>query len=151
MTLLHGTMNDPEYERLKVRRILPVVNDPAQPTDAFVLESDAPQAPSAPVARDELTARVIAALRSVHDPEIPLNIYDLGLIYSLDVNELGHVDVRMTLTAPGCPVAGSLVQEVHEALLGAAGVRHARTELVWDPPWTRERMTEAAKLELGLL
>jgi FeS assembly SUF system protein len=141
---------DPEYERLKTRRILPMLNQQAAPTDAFVLEGDAAEPSASAVDRGELEARIIEALRTVHDPEIPLNIYDLGLIYGLEVNEQGNAHVKMTLTAPACPVAGALVQEVHDKLLAVPGVAHAKTELVWDPPWTRERLSEAAKLELGL-
>lgn len=143
-------MHDPEYERLKTRHLLPVLNDSIATTDAFVLEGEGKES-SAAVPSDVLRAHIIDALRTVHDPEIPLNIYDLGLIYDLCISEGGDAHVQMTLTAPGCPVAGSLVREVHEKLVGVPGVRHAKTELVWDPPWTRERMSDAAKLELGLL
>lgn len=93
---------------------------------------------------------VIATLRSVYDPEIPVNIYDLGLIYGLDVDPAGAVHVRMTLTTPACPVAGSLPGQIENKLREVAGVTAAKVELVWDPPWTRERMSEAAKLELGM-
>ncbi len=94
---------------------------------------------------------VIAALRGVYDPEIPVNIYDLGLIYDLDVDEAsGQVHVRMTLTAPGCPVAQTFPGVVGAAVEGVSGVSMAVVELVWDPPWSRERMSEAARLQLGL-
>jgi len=93
----------------------------------------------------------VQALRTVYDPEIPLNIYDLGLVYEVDVGDASAVHVRMTLTAPGCPVAGSLVQEVHDRVRSVPGVTRVKTELVWDPPWTRERMSMEAQLELGLL
>ncbi len=95
--------------------------------------------------------RIIAALRTVYDPEIPLNIYDLGLVYRLETERSGRVLLTMTLTAPGCPVAGELLRQVHSKVLGVRGVTHARTELVWDPPWSRDRLTDAAKLELGIL
>ena len=98
-----------------------------------------------------LEQRAIETLRTVYDPEIPLNIYDLGLIYQLTTDASGGVSVSMTLTAPGCPVAGELVSEVHSKLLDLPGVSRVRTELVWDPPWTRSRLSEAALLELGLL
>ena len=101
---------------------------------------------------DSLRADVIDALRTVYDPEIPVNIYDLGLIYGLDVDEAGgRVDVRMTLTAPGCPVAATFPGIVEEVVTGVSGVEEAHVELVWDPPWSRELMSEAAQLELGLL
>jgi FeS assembly SUF system protein len=98
----------------------------------------------------ELRSRTIAALRQIRDPEIPLNIYDLGLIYNLDVTPEGAVNVRMTLTSPNCPVAEALPGHVEEALGGLDGVRDVDVELVWDPPWSRDRMSEAARLELGL-
>jgi FeS assembly SUF system protein len=96
--------------------------------------------------------RVIEALRSVYDPEIPVNIYDLGLIYEIKVDDQsGAVEVRMTLTAPGCPVAGSLPPEVERKIEVIPEVSSAKVELVWDPPWSRERMSEAAMLQLGFL
>ena len=102
--------------------------------------------------RDALEARVIAALRTVFDPEIPVNIYDLGLIYALDVDAgSGNVDIRMTLTAPGCPVAQTFPATVSSAVEQVEGVNDAKVELVWEPPWSRDMMSEAARLQLGLL
>ena len=97
-----------------------------------------------------LEQEVIAALRTVYDPEIPVNIYDLGLVYELDVSEAGVVRICMTLTAPGCPVAQTFPGTVEQAVRSVPGVTDARVELVWDPPWSRERMSEAARLELGM-
>jgi FeS assembly SUF system protein len=95
---------------------------------------------------------VIAALHTVFDPEIPVNIYDLGLVYGLDINAAtGRVDVRMTLTAPGCPVARSFPETVAHAVGQVAGVTDVRVELVWEPPWSKEMMSEAARLQLGML
>ena len=94
---------------------------------------------------------VIEALRGVQDPEIPLNIYDLGLIYRLDVNPGGEVSIDMTLTAPACPVAGSMPGQVKAAVEAVPGVSGAQVDLVWHPPWTQDRLSDAAKLELGLL
>jgi FeS assembly SUF system protein len=99
----------------------------------------------------DLTENVIAALRTVYDPELPVNIYDLGLIYDLDVTESGEVNIQMTLTAPGCPVAQTFPCTVESEVMNVPGVGQASVELVWDPPWTPERMTEAARLQLGLL
>ncbi len=99
----------------------------------------------------ELKERVIGALRTVYDPEIPVNIYDLGLVYDLDVTDAGAVNIRMTLTAPGCPVAQTFPGIVEQAVARVAGVNEAHVELVWDPRWSRERMSEAARLELGML
>jgi FeS assembly SUF system protein len=98
-----------------------------------------------------LERRVIAALRTVYDPEIPVNIYDLGLVYELKVEPTGAVHIRMTLTAPGCPVAQTFPGVVEATMHSVPGVTDAEVELVWDPPWSRERMSEAARLELGML
>jgi FeS assembly SUF system protein len=100
---------------------------------------------------DGLKDQIIQALKGVYDPEIPVNIYDLGLIYRLDVDVDGVVDIDMTLTAPGCPVAQTFPGTVENAVKAVDGVMAAQVELVWDPPWCQDRMTEAAKLELGLL
>jgi FeS assembly SUF system protein len=94
--------------------------------------------------------RVIAALQKVYDPEMPVNIYDLGLIYGLDVDSEGNVHVRMTLTAPNCPVAGTLPGDVERAVKSVPGLASVKLDLVFDPPWSKERMSEAAKLALGL-
>jgi len=96
--------------------------------------------------------KVIDAIKLVYDPEIPVNIYDLGLIYDIDVDPATNkVDIRMTLTAPGCPVAGQIIMDVQRRVENIDEVPSADVELVWDPPWDREMMSEAAKLELGLL
>lgn len=100
-------------------------------------------------AATSIREQVIAALRAVYDPEIPVNIYELGLIYRIDVDAAGTVDVEMTLTSPACPVAGSLPGEVEAKVRGVPGVTEARIELVWDPPWDKDMMSEAAKLQLG--
>jgi FeS assembly SUF system protein len=97
-----------------------------------------------------LRERVVAALRAIRDPELPVNIYDLGLIYGLDIDALGRVGIRMTLTAPGCPVAQGFPAEVEDAVEAVDGVSVAHVELVWDPPWDPSRLSEAARLELGL-
>jgi len=101
--------------------------------------------------RETIREKVVETLRTVQDPEIPVNIYDLGLIYEIDVQPFGVVGVRMTLTAPACPVADSIVAEVQEKLNAIPEVSGAYVELVWDPPWSRERMSEEARLELNLL
>jgi len=97
-----------------------------------------------------LEAPIIAALHTCFDPEIPVDIYELGLIYGIDVQPSGEVNIRMTLTSPGCPVAGSLPGEVEEKVQAVPGVTAAKVELVWDPPWCMEKMSEAAKLQLGM-
>ena len=97
-----------------------------------------------------LKDQIVAALRGVYDPEMPLNIYDLGLIYGIDVDEAGNARILMTLTAPNCPVAGSLPAEVERAARSVAGVASVKIELTFDPPWSKDRMSDAAKLALGI-
>ncbi len=99
----------------------------------------------------ELENRVIEALKTVFDPEIPLNIYDLGLIYKLDIKPEGEVLVTMTLTNPNCPVADQLLDDTKKAVLQAEGIREVEIKLVFDPEWDKDMMSEAAMLELGLL
>jgi FeS assembly SUF system protein len=101
--------------------------------------------------QSQLETEVIKMLRTIYDPEIPVNIYDLGLIYRLIIDPTGFVTVEMTLTAPGCPVAQTFPGMVEAYVKTVAGVSDAKVELVWDPPWTQDRMTEAAKLQLGML
>ncbi len=98
-----------------------------------------------------LKKQVIDALKTVYDPEIPVNIYELGLIYKLDVDEQGVVNIQMTLTSPGCPVAQTFPGTVECAIKCVPGVTEAHVDIVWDPPWTPERMSEAAKLQTGML
>jgi FeS assembly SUF system protein len=97
-----------------------------------------------------LRGRVLNALRQIRDPEIPINIYDLGLIYDLQIDDQGKVHIQMTLTAPGCPVAQTFPGQVETAVAAVPGVSKAHVELVWDPPWDRDRMSDAARLELGM-
>lgn len=101
--------------------------------------------------KNELKARIIDMLRTIYDPEIPVNIYDLGLVYEIDIDADNRVHIRMTLTAPNCPVAQSFPQTVQDAVLCVSDVVEANVELVWEPPWSREHMSEAAKLQLGML
>ena len=94
---------------------------------------------------------VVAACRTVFDPEIPVNIYDLGLVYTIEINEHGDVEVAMTLTAPGCPVAGEMPGWVAEAITPIPGVRHVDVQLVWEPQWGMDMMSDEARLELGFM
>ena len=153
-------MSDKEPKPLS----LPVVNAPAK-VEQLRREAAAQPAvnlPSAGVNRlgdsnktakqKAIEQKVIEAIRLVYDPEIPVNIYDLGLIYGIDVDDAsGRVHVRMTLTAPACPVAGQIVADVERRVESIDEVPSATVELVWDPPWSREMMSEAALLELGLI
>lgn len=109
------------------------------------------EAGSTRVDSEELREAIIDALRSVHDPEIPVNIYDLGLIYRLQINADGAVEIDMTLTAPACPVAGTMPVMVREAAERVPGVTEVSVDLVWDPPWSPDRMSEEARLELGMM
>jgi FeS assembly SUF system protein len=120
--------------------------DPAP--EGHEVESDTAQLDSGDASLEQ---RVVAALRGIYDPEIPVNIYDLGLIYVVHVDEHSVVKVQMTLTAPACPVAGTLPGQVENVLRQVEGVRDASVELVWDPPWDQARMSEEAKLTLGML
>ena len=97
-----------------------------------------------------LQNQIIAALKTVYDPEMPVNIYELGLIYEAAADEEGRVAIRMTLTAPNCPVAGTLPADVERAVRAVPGVTGVKLELTFDPPWSKERMSEAAKLALGI-
>jgi len=121
---------------------------------AIAPSSDAALAASDPtrfVHQKLIEGKVIEALKQVYDPEIPVNIYELGLIYNIQVNPDDTVHVKMTLTAPACPVAGSLPGQVETQIETVPEVKSATVELVWDPPWSRDRMTEEALLQLGML
>jgi FeS assembly SUF system protein len=100
-----------------------------------------------PALRDEIEA----ALRTVFDPEIPVNIYDLGLVYEIKIGDKGDIKITMTLTAPACPVAGEIVRDVQEKIEALSGVLDCHVQLTFDPPWNKEMMSEEAKLELGFL
>ncbi len=119
---------------------------PAEPT--------AETAPTAHLTVSEIIAlqdKIVEKIRTCYDPEIPVNIYDLGLIYEVKVEPTGHAYVKMTLTAPGCPAAGYLPGEVEDKISLIPGIQGVKVEVVWDPPWDKERMSEAAKLQLGFI
>jgi FeS assembly SUF system protein len=103
-----------------------------------------------PEVLDDLTDRLVAALKTVYDPEIPVDIYELGLIYKIDVSEDMVVTVDMTLTAPGCPVAGEMPGWVEQAVRGVEGIRDVKVNMVFDPPWDPSRMSDEAKLTLNM-
>ena len=98
----------------------------------------------------DLKDKVISEIKKIYDPEIPVNIYELGLIYKIDIDDKNKVDIEMTLTSPNCPVAESLPKMVKENILMVEGVKDVDLKIVWDPPWTKDKMSEAAKLELNL-
>jgi FeS assembly SUF system protein len=119
--------------------------EPVEETQQASATTDAPaQTPG-------IEEKVIEVLRTVFDPEIPINIYELGLVYNVDVTPAADVVIRMTLTSPACPVAGTLPPEVENKVRAIPGVTSAKVDLVWDPPWSMENISEAAKLELGML
>lgn len=99
---------------------------------------------------EELKDDVIEMLKTIFDPEIPINIYELGLIYDISISDSGNVNINMTLTAPGCPVAQSFPGDIEAKVSTVDGVNKVHVELVWDPPWTKDMMTEAAQLQLGM-
>lgn len=129
----------------------------AAPSPEVSAASSAPSAPApgdgaaAAVDAAALEERIIEAISTVFDPEIPVNIYELGLIYNIGIDPAANVAVDMTLTSPACPVAESLPGDVAGAVRKVSGVGEVKVELVWDPPWTPDRMTEAARLELGMM
>ncbi|MFP4019858.1 MAG: metal-sulfur cluster assembly factor [Bacteroidales bacterium] len=98
-----------------------------------------------------LESKIMQVLKEVYDPEIPVNVYDLGLIYNIDVDDNNNVEIRMTLTAPNCPIADDILQEVHDKVKDIKEVQDVDVQLVFDPPWDKDMMTDEAKLELGLL
>ena len=148
-----------EERKIEVEEVDGVEAPPrARVTDAFERKRDylagflagEKEEPSAGPGSD-LQAEVVNALKSIYDPEIPVDIYELGLIYDVEISEDGDAIVTMTLTTPHCPVAESLPQEVELRVLGVPGIRDAEVKLVWDPPWDPSKMSDEARLELGML
>jgi FeS assembly SUF system protein len=130
---------------------MPESNVPQTETDAFAAAWDEPQKSALSQAElNTLTDDLIEALKTVYDPEIPVDIYELGLIYKVDVNDDRDVVVEMTLTAPGCPVAGEMPGWVEDAVKKVEGVKSARANLVFDPPWDSSKMSDEAKLALNM-
>lgn len=122
----------------------------AKPAEAKPVPTG-PVTPLTPLEKKLLEGKVIKAVRQIYDPEIPVNIYELGLIYSIDVDDTAGVKVKMTLTAPACPVAGSLPGEVEKRIEAIPEVRNADVELVWEPAWSKDRMSELARLTLDMM
>jgi FeS assembly SUF system protein len=147
-------MSGDDYKYPNSIKSLDVMQGQRTPPVAQAVEPAKPQAAAAEksltdIERKLVEGKVIAAIRTVYDPEIPVNIHDLGLIYEIDVRPDASVKVKMTLTAPGCPVAGSLPMEVQRKIQAVEDVRDAEVVLVWDPPWDKSRMSEEARLMLG--
>ena len=143
------------YAPLDEARYKPYVFGQDNPQDTMMNNSPEPLegAPLiAPSSTDHpLYDQVVEACRSVYDPEIPVNIYDLGLIYTIDIDGENAVNITMTLTAPGCPVAGEMPGWVAEAIEPLAGIKHVDVALVWEPPWGMDMMSDEARLELGFM
>lgn len=135
-------MNDP--------RFLPVHNPTPDDSPANELSQSIDDIVPDPLKMAELRPQILEVLDTVFDPEIPVNIRELGLIYDVLVDKDGRVGIRMTLTAPACPAAQSLPLEVQQKAASVPGVAEAKVEIVWEPPWDKDRMSEAAKLQLGL-
>jgi FeS assembly SUF system protein len=129
---------------------LPLIQPSSSPTPAPDAAAETAGLVSDPHRMAVLGPEIIGALSKVFDPEIPVNIYDLGLIYDIIVDHASVVGIRMTLTAPACPAAQSLPGEVKNRVAAIPGVTDVKLDVVWDPPWDRDRMSEAAKLQLGL-
>jgi FeS assembly SUF system protein len=127
---------------------LPMI--PQQPPEPTVSTGDASTLVPDADRTAELKPRIVDAIRTVFDPEIPVNIWELGLVYDILVDADGVAGIRMTLTAPGCPAAQSLPVEVANKVRGIPGVTDAKVDVVWEPAWTKDRMSDAAKLQLGL-
>ena len=132
---------------------LPVMTTGGLPEDSAanaVSQSTSEITPD-PAKMEEIVPKVIEAMKTVFDPEIPVNIYEMGLIYEVLVDATGGVGVKMTLTSPNCPAAQALPVEVRDKARSVEGVTDAKVEVVWEPTWTKDMMTEAAKLQLGML
>jgi FeS assembly SUF system protein len=126
------------------------MNGQGKPDDASTGTGEEMSGEQGAASQMELDRLVVDALKTCYDPEIPVDIVELGLVYQVRIGPDGSVHIAMTLTSPGCPVAQSLPAEIREKILAIPGVTAADVEIVWDPPWTADRMSEAAKLELGL-
>jgi FeS assembly SUF system protein len=142
-------------------RIIPLADAPPAPelpsegTQVTSLDAAQGKAAASTFERDPLNSLkfqppIVEAISKVFDPEIPINIYELGLIYDMDVDSASNVYIRMTLTAPGCPSAQQIPLDVERRVREVAGLNDVKVEVVWDPPWTKERMSDAAKLTLGI-
>jgi len=120
------------------------------PDEAITNERPSHVITSAPAGKEAVMERIIEAIKTCYDPEIAVDIWELGLIYRVEINDAGDVEIDMTLTSPMCPVAGELPQQVQEAVQNAEGVTTCRIELVWEPPWRPDMMSDVAKIQLDM-
>jgi len=137
-------------EREAIRGAVDALDAPESVDPATALTSKSASAPLPPEEIERLTADITAALKTVYDPEIPADIYELGLIYKVEIDDDRHVIVDMTLTAPGCPVAGEMPVWVENAVSAVPGVASVKVNLTFDPPWDQSRMSDEAKLAIGI-
>jgi FeS assembly SUF system protein len=144
---------NPKPVELGTARLRPSAGQEEQPMNAMPVSEEPPlagQVNLSPEQTEQLRGKIIDVLHTCFDPEVPVNIYELGLIYDLILQPDGKVNILMTLTTPACPVAGSLPGEVEQKVKKIPGLTAVKVDLVWDPPWDKNRMSEAAKLQLGI-
>ncbi|HEY7444799.1 MAG TPA: DUF59 domain-containing protein [Vicinamibacterales bacterium] len=142
-------MSSPQNDAADSARILPVIPDSPEPAQSQSGAARTPITPD-PLNTLKLKPQIVEKLSTIFDPEIPVNIYELGLIYDILVDEEGSVEIRMTLTSPGCPAAQVLPVQTDQRVREIPGVKDVHVEIVWDPPWNKDLMSEAAKLQLGI-
>jgi FeS assembly SUF system protein len=145
-------MSSPLNNESSNERIIPMADAPAPGPQA---PAAAPPPEAAAFIRDPLNSlkfnpQIVEAISKVYDPEIPVNVYELGLVYDIDVDSTNNVAIRMTLTAPACPSAQAIPLDVERRVREVAGLNDVKVEVVWDPPWTKDRMSDTAKLALGM-
>jgi FeS assembly SUF system protein len=160
---IHDFHRKPRPRPPRITVLLQVIALPQRPAPLYLIKilKDHDMSDESPVEGTPLIApsstdhplydNIVDSIRTVYDPEIPVNIFDLGLIYTVDINEDSEVKIAMTLTAPGCPVAGEMPGWVAEAVEPLPGVKHVDVELVWEPPWGMDMMSDEARLELGFM
>jgi FeS assembly SUF system protein len=147
---MHPKITDLGMSRLNPQAAEAAAAEPTPPAPSLPETPPAPAADLTPEQIRALEEEIVKVLCTCFDPEIPVNVYELGLIYDIAIEPTGSVGLRMTLTSPACPVAGSLPGEVEAKVRRVPGVTAVKVDLVWDPPWTPSRMSEAAKLQLGM-
>jgi FeS assembly SUF system protein len=143
-------MSSPQNDPSDLGRIIPVIPDAPESSADQPAAEERPPIAADPLNTLKLKPQIIQTLSTIFDPEIPVNIYELGLIYDILVDVEGSVEIRMTLTSPGCPAAQVLPVQTDQRVREVPGVKDVHVEIVWDPPWTKDRMSEAAKLQLGI-